>query len=289
MQILVKKQDGSLEIFNEKKLKKSIKINGGSEKVVREVMEYIKKENFVKISTEKIYELTQEFLLKSGQKHAYLRYNLPSAIYKLGPEGFAFEKFIAEVFQAYKYNPVYVGKKIQGKCVSHELDVVAQKGGELMTAELKFHNSKSKKTDLHVALYMKARFDDILAGGYYGDKKPRQLIITNTKFTYNAKAYAKCANLEVLAWNYPDKQNLYDFILKSGVHPITAVTSLPHKAMLDFVHRKIVSCSDLLKNQEKELRNNNLIPKKKVNFIIEEIKQICEFSDEEKLEKRKSC
>ena len=281
MEILVKKQDGNLEVFDKEKLVASVKKNGGSPEVIDKVCDYLEKEQVVKISSDKIYSLTQKFLLKEGQKHAFLRYNLPQAVYKLGPEGFAFEKFIAEVFESYQYKPVYVGKRLQGKCVLHELDVIAYKGNELMTAELKFHNSRSKKTDLHVALYMKARFDDILAGGYYGDKTPRQFIITNTKFTYNAKAYAKCAGLEVLAWNYPENHNLYNFILESGVHPITAVSSIPHKAIQDFVFRKIVSCRDLLDNQQYELRENKLIPKHKINTILEEIKDICDFSEKE--------
>jgi len=282
MNILVKKQDGSEEGFNKDKLLISIKKNSGSEKVAEDVVKYFEKEKIKETTSDEIFELTKKFLLEKGDKKAFLRYNLPKSIYKLGPEGFAFEKFIAEVFQSYKYNPVHVGQKIQGKCVVHEMDIVATKNNELMTAELKFHNTRSKKSDLKVALYMKARFDDILNSGFYKDKMPRQVIITNTKFTNNAKAYAKCVGMEMIAWNYPEGDNLYDFILRSGVHPITAITCIPNKAKEYFLRKKIVSCYDLMKDNKKMLENNPFIPNDKITEIIEEIKVMCNFSKEER-------
>ncbi|MCK5588788.1 MAG: restriction endonuclease [Candidatus Pacebacteria bacterium] len=281
MDILVKKYDGSMEKFNRDKLAQSIKKNGGPAEIVDEVCNYLKKENITKITTEKVYKITRDFL-KKRDKSAYLKYNLPLAISRLGPEGFAFEKFVGEVFEAYDYKPVYVGKKIQGKCVIHEMDIVAYKNNKILTAELKFHNSRSKKSDLKVVLYMKARFDDIVDGGFYENKTPRQVIITNTKFTYNARNFAKCAGVEVLAWNYPESNNLYNFILKSGVHPITAISAIPQKAIGDFIKRKIVSCRGVLKNNHKELKNNFLIPKEKIPEILKEIKAVCDFSEQEK-------
>jgi Holliday junction resolvase-like predicted endonuclease len=81
----------------------------------------------------------------------------------------------------------------------HELDIVAENNDHILTVEAKFHNSRSKKSDLQVILYMKSRFLDILEGGYYKDKEPKQLIVTNTKFTDNAKKYAKCSGTDILS------------------------------------------------------------------------------------------
>ncbi|MCD5396711.1 MAG: restriction endonuclease [Candidatus Pacebacteria bacterium] len=199
MKIIVKKKNEESEIFDYAKLKNSIKFSGGSQSVVDMIVNYLIKEGMNTISSNELYQLTQKFLLKTKEKKAFLRYNLPQSIQKLGPEGFAFEKFVANVFRSYEYNPVFVGKKIQGKCMVHEMDIVAKKNGELLTAELKFHNSRSKKSDLKVVLYMKARFDDILNGKFYENQTPRQVIITNTKFSHNAKIYAKCAGVEIIA------------------------------------------------------------------------------------------
>lgn len=199
-EILVKKEDGQLEKFDIKKLKQSLK-NSGADTVTQEkICSEIEGRIIEGLDTSEIYNLTRKLLKEYSDSKVFLRYNLPSAMSKMGPEGFAFEQFIGEVFQAYGYSPVHVGKKIAGKCIkNHEMDIVAFKSNEHITAELKFHNSRSKKTDLKVALYMKARFNDIEAAGYYGDKDPRQMIITNTKFTTNAKTYSKCAGIEVLS------------------------------------------------------------------------------------------
>jgi len=162
MKILVRKQNKTIESFDRKKLLESIEKNTGSEKIVDNIFEYFKEKNIKETTSNEIHRLAERFLLKSGDKKAFLRYNLPKAVYKLGPEGFAFEEFIGQVVKSYGYESVFVGKKIAGKCTVHEMDIVAKRGTELMTAELKFHNSRSKKSDLKVVLYMKARFDDLI-------------------------------------------------------------------------------------------------------------------------------
>lgn len=264
-----------MEEFDLLKIKKSLEKSGAgselSEKVLNLVEEKIKKD----CSSDDVYNTVRDILKKEKNETVFLRYNLLTAILKLGPEGFAFENFIGQIFESYGYSSVFVGKKISGKCVAnHEMDIVARKSGVLTTAELKFHNSRSKKTDLKVTLYMKARFDDIEASGFYGEDKPRKMIITNTKFTKNAKIYSNCAGMEVLSWNFPEKDNLHDFILNSGVHPVTALVSLSNKAKDFFVKKKIVSCGDLLKNDHKVIKENYFIPKQKIPLVIEEILRI---------------
>ncbi len=197
--ILIQKKDGTVEHFDKFKLIKSLRNMDSPEGIAEDVIIHCHEHNIKKIDTDSIYLLVRKLLMKRGRTRDFMRYNLPLAVSRLGPEGFAFEKFIGEVFKSYGYKNVYVGKKIRGKCVTHEVDIVTSNEKESITAELKFHNSRAKKTDLKVTLYMRARFDDILDSGFYEDKIPRQLIITNTKFTTNAKRYAKCADIGVLA------------------------------------------------------------------------------------------
>ncbi len=278
-EILIKKENGRLEKFNIKKLEKSLKKSGANKELIENICKKVECEIKDGFSSSKIYNITRKLLENFEDKKAFLRYNLPNAISKLGPEGFAFEKFIGEVFESYNYSPVFVGKKIAGKCIqSHEMDIVAFKGNDHVTAELKFHNSRSKKSELKVALYMKARFDDIESSGYYGNKNPRKMIITNTKFTANAKKYSACSGIEVLSWNYPEGKNLHDFILKSEIHPLTALNSITQKAKEYFIKRKIVSCRGLLKNDMKALKENMYVPKDSILKIKDEISQICGFS-----------
>src|SRR3990167_6783794 len=100
---------------------------------------------------------------------------------------------------------------------------------KLLMAELKFHNQIGEKSDLKVALYVKARFDD-LSAQYFDYGRRRQLdegwLITNTKFSSNAIRYGLCAKVAMIGWSYPAKGNLQDLIEDAHLHPITCLTSL---------------------------------------------------------------
>lgn len=273
--IFIKKRNGEEEEFKVSKIERSLKNSGADKKLSKKISNIMMEKICEDCSSDSIYNTIDKILKKEKNQDVSLRYNLTLSILKLGPEGFAFEKFIGEIFEAYNYSPVFVGKKITGKCInSHEMDIVATNGNILTTAELKFHNSRSKKTDLKVALYMKARFDDIVESGYYGTKKARKMIITNTKFTTNAKKYSECVGIEVLSWNFPEDNNLHNFILNSGVHPLTALETISNKAKEFFVKKRIVSCNDLLKNNNRALKENYFIPKQKIPLVIEEIMKI---------------
>ena len=79
---------------------------------------------------------------------------------ELGPTGFPFERFIGEILKTQGYT-VSLGQTLEGACAPHEIDVIAEKGKELMIVEAKFHNELKIKSDLRVALYVKARYDDL--------------------------------------------------------------------------------------------------------------------------------
>lgn len=198
MNIYVQKDDGSKDLFDEKKLKGSLRKSGANKRVINEILDEITDIAYDGITSTIIYKMASK-LLRDKSKTASLRYNLTNAISELGPEGFAFEEFIAEVVKTIGYKKVRTGIRIKGRCMIHEMDVVGENEEEILNIESKFHNSRSKKSDLKVILYMRARFDDINASGYYGNKKSRQIIVTNTKFTSNAKQYAKCSGTEVIS------------------------------------------------------------------------------------------
>jgi len=108
---------------------------------------------------------------------------------------------------------------VLGKCIPHEVDVVAYNDKELIFCEAKYHNELGTKSDVKVALYIKARFDDLKHGtfdyGSPGRALTEGLLITNTKFSTTAIQYGKCENLRMIGWNYPEKGNLRDLIMES--------------------------------------------------------------------------
>jgi hypothetical protein len=219
--VLVVKSNGDVEPFDVNKLKDSLQNAGASFVVVNEITDRIEAEIKHKMTTQKIYEKAFKYLAERERKTAD-RYALRRGVLKMGPTGFPFEKFISSILEKKGYK-TKEGVMLKGKCVDHEVDVMAYDNDDLILAEIKFHNQLGIKTDTRVALYVKARYDDLKEATFDVDGEQRQMtkgiMITNTKFTNNARKYAKCVGMELISWNYPEKGNLYDLIEESGINP----------------------------------------------------------------------
>ena len=65
-------------------------------------------------------------MLKGKSRLSASRYKLKKALMQLGPSGFLFEKLVGKIMEqeGFKTN---VGVIVQGNCVQHEVDVIAQK------------------------------------------------------------------------------------------------------------------------------------------------------------------
>ena len=96
MNIYIKKSDGSKDLFDEKKLKASLRASGAQKDVIDKIISEISDVCFDGITSNTIYKMAFN-LLKEKSKKAALRYNLTNAVALLGPEGFAFEAFLAEI------------------------------------------------------------------------------------------------------------------------------------------------------------------------------------------------
>ncbi|HUY05476.1 MAG TPA: hypothetical protein VMV62_02025, partial [Candidatus Paceibacterota bacterium] len=168
-------------------------------------------------------------LLRRESRPIAARYALRRALLELGPTGHPFEDFISHLYTVLGWQ-VETRKMIRGKCVSHEVDFYAShpKQNTYLAAELKYHNDPNYKTDLKVALYVKSRFDDIFSCDPAVRACPidRGLLVTNTKFTSEAIAYAECAGVELLGWGYPANESLFMLMSRTKVYPITALTRL---------------------------------------------------------------
>ena len=88
------------------------------------------------ISTRKIYLLAFNLLKKESYKIAG-RYRLKNAIMELGPTGFPFEIFVGRIFEAMGYEGE-TGVIVQGRCVQHEVDVIARKAESWAACRLFF-------------------------------------------------------------------------------------------------------------------------------------------------------
>lgn len=225
---LVTKSDGSKEPFDARKLRDSLISARASLEVADEIVASITQGIRASDSTARIYQAAHK-MLALRERPVASRYGMRRSLLDLGPTGFPFEKFIGELYRAEGYD-VAVGEMMYGSCVSHEVDVVAWNDVDLITLEAKFHNDLSYKTDTKVVLYVKARVEDLQTHPHKIAGKSRNVtrgaIATNTKFTDTAETYAACVGIELLSWETPRGDNLYDRMSRYGIFPVSSLTSL---------------------------------------------------------------
>jgi hypothetical protein len=243
----IKKSSGELEVFNKAKLLDSIEKAGASMFVAEDVANKIEAKLKEGMPTSMIY--TQAFkLLRKKESRPAIRYSLRRSIASLGPTGFPFEDFVGEIFKEKGYK-IINDLIVNGHCIEHEIDIVAYNDDHLIMTEIKFHNQLMLKSDVKVALYIKARFDDLVGVEFNIDGKKRKmtqgLLLTNTKFTENAIKFGACAGVNMIGWNYPAKGNLHDLIEETGLHPLTCLTTLSGREKKILLDKEIVTCKNL--------------------------------------------
>ncbi len=261
------KASGEKQKFNKRKLYQSLRRAGvrssSAEKISKEVARSIRPG----MNTGRILERTFRCLRKENPILA-ARYNLKRAIMELGPTGFPFERYIAEILKEYSYT-TRVGKVVRGHCVNHEIDVVAKKGKKHFMVECKFHNSRGIRSDIKVALYTYARFLDV-------KKIFHQVwLVTNTRCTSEAMRYARCVGLKVISWRYPKNESLEYLIGKRGLYPITVLPQLSRYAKERLAQKRIILAKDLLKYSVADLARLTDLRPNIVKKLQEEIKQLC--------------
>ncbi|MEZ5106581.1 MAG: restriction endonuclease [Draconibacterium sp.] len=275
MSIRVTKGNGDKVIFNSEKLKQALQSSGASysqqEKIIRLVTEKL----YDGIPTGKIYRMAFDLLKMESYKMAG-RYKLKNAIMELGPTGFPFERFVGKILETMGYE-VQTGIIVQGRCVSHEVDVVARKNDEMLMIECKFHSDNLTKSSVQVPLYIHSRFQDVKATWekQYGNNiHYRGGVVTNTRFSEDAEKYGTCSGLMMISWDFPAENSLKFQIDKSGLHPLTSLISLT-KAQKQFLLEKgIVLCSELEDN--KLLLKELGISERQISKILIEAKNLTE-------------
>jgi len=236
----VQKADGTTENFDKQKVLISMQRAGIPKALEGKVLSHINDRYYPGIQTWEIYHHINEFLSKSSHPYSRARYSLKQAIMMLGPTGYPFEDFVSAVMQADGYK-TEVRQILNGKCVTHEVDVLAEKSGKRIMIEAKFHNNPGNRSDIHVALYTKARFDD----AQIKNNLSEGWLVTNTKATVDAIAYAACENLKIVSWGYPIGESLRELVEKYTLYPITMLTTLTISQKAQLLQHHVILCKEI--------------------------------------------
>jgi len=240
----VVKANGVIEPFSEEKLRISIKRAGVPIDQQNEVLDAVTAKLYNNIPTSEIYHHIIQSLGRNTT-HPYLssRYSLKQAIMALGPTGYPFEDFVAKIAEENGYKTL-VRQQLMGKCVMHEVDVIAEKDGRKIAIEAKFHNNPGTRSEVHVALYTKSRFEDLREKHAIDET----WIVTNTKATIDAITFAECSGMRIISWSYPEQGSLRDMIEDSGLHPVTLLTTLSASQKQYLLQNHFVMCKDIRSN-----------------------------------------
>lgn len=265
------KANGKKEEFNPEKIRGSLTRARVDRAISDEIIEHIEKEVFEDISTGAIFKRVMTLLNESSPSRASC-YDLKEAIMRLGPAGFPFETFIAEILREHGFQTV-LRTRLMGKCAEHEIDVIAtDKSDKRFIIECKFHNSPGNYIDLKEALYTYARLLDLNNGNNSFDGA---WLSCNTKASTEAQRYAECMNIKLLCWRHPKDGSLEKMIAEKNLYPITILQSAGPEIIERFSRAGYMLVKDLLQEDFRNIRRKTGLKDRKIRKLLEEAERIC--------------
>lgn len=271
----ITKASGEREVFSVMKLRRSLERSHAPQESIDEIIAEIENGLEEGMKTADIYSKAFALLRKKSRPVA-ARYSLKRALMEMGPTGHPFEHFVGELLKSEGFS-VEVGRIVNGMCVKHEVDVVGMKDNRHIMVECKFHNSLGVRSDVKIALYVQARFEDIEKQWkklpQHGEKFHEAWLVTNTKLTSDATDYAKCVGMTAIGWSYPEGNSLEDRIERSGLHPVTCLTTLSRSEKDTLMQRGIVLCKELVEHSE--ILPSLGIKNDTAQKVLDEVQQLC--------------
>jgi len=269
----VTKVSGDVVLFDEHKLVLSLERSGASDSIINEVLKEVRGHLYEGIPTKKIYRMAFA-ILKKRMASSAARYQLKSAIAALGPTGYPFERLVGALFEHQGYS-VQVGQTVQGRCVQHEVDVIAEKSGIRNMMECKFHADPNRKADVKVPLYIRSRFVDVMEAWQKTEPDLDYVgwVVTNARFTSDALDYGHCVGLKLLSWDYPDNGNLKERIEGSKLLPLTCLTTLKKSEKQQLLENGVIFCRDI--HADPDTLNGIGLTISRSGKVMDEVKAIC--------------
>lgn len=271
----VKKYSGEFTDFDVEKLRISLSKSGASPIEIEEVLESMQPHIHDGITTRALYKLAFRQLKKVSGTFA-ARYSLKRALRDLGPAGYYFEKWTSRFLRSYGYDTCE-NKIIQGRAVSHEADVIAKKGNELLWIECKFRNTVDAKISVTTPMYLLSRVKDISNQDYHLFGKDHQFtqgwLITNAYLTMDSIQFGEYYGIKMLSWDYPAKQSIKNLVDQKALYPITCLTTITKREKDYLLEKGCILVKELYENPE-ILENNHVINQRNKNKIFKEVEEL---------------
>ena len=246
--ITVTKASGEKVLFSEERLINSLKRSGANEELINRILYEIEDLIYEGIPTKKIYQKAFS-LLKKFSASVAAKYDLKKAVINLGPSGYPFEKLVGTILNYQGFN-VKVGQIVEGHCVQHEIDVLAESADLNLIVECKYHQTMRNQCDVKVPLYVQSRFLDVekqlMKHPTHNGKTHQCRIFTNTRFSGDAVKYANCMGIKLIGWDFPSQGSLKELIDVARLHPLTCLTTISAKEKSNLLEQGLVLLKDIV-------------------------------------------
>ncbi|MBI4434605.1 ATPase [Candidatus Uhrbacteria bacterium] len=274
--ITITKANGERQRFSMRKLERSIRRSGASRGTARATVEHVARQLRDGMTTAQIFALVRQLLQRGREHGAAARYSLKDAMHRLGPAGYDFEKYVAEILRAYGYDAV-LPDLIPGMCVKHEVDVVARRDGETAMAECKYRNAPGLHVHLKDVMATWARYEDLREAH---TKRRHRFnftecwIVCNTKITGDGLRFGTCKGMRLIGWQYPRDAGLERMIEEKHLYPITVLRSLTPPVQERLAAAGIMLCHDIAREDPTTLSRRADVPLVAIERIRSEITEV---------------
>ena len=137
-EISVIKYSGKLQPYDRNKVLNSILHSGVQKTKVLEILKKVEGKLYNNISTKELYQIVFTEIENYGLKQHSKTYRLREALSRLDPVDF--EKFVKAFLEKEGFSCIW-NRKIQGFCIDHQIDVIAEKNKEIFFVEVKKHKN----------------------------------------------------------------------------------------------------------------------------------------------------
>ena len=240
----VTKRSGETEEFDRAKTKVAVIRAGASSEEADDIIDRLMPRLYDGITTEEVYRHVRAML----NARTAVRFGLKKAILALGPDGRNFETLVFRLFQAMGFQ-AKVRETVQGKCITHEIDITLEKENVRYMVECKFHNSLSIKCAIQTALYTYGRFLDVDAA--FDLQCP--YLVTNTRFTSEVVKYSECVCIRLLGWRQPEQGGLEELLERYRLYPVT-ILDLKRTDIRTLLEKDMVLVKDILERRDDVIR-----------------------------------
>lgn len=270
----VRKADGSTQPYDREKVLRTCYKLRLSKSEAEEVADEVEQKLFEGITTKRILDIIFEHAQRHKAHVAHM-IDLREAISLMRPKP-DFEKFVAILLEHAGYKTV-TNEILQGKCIDHEIDVIASKDSELMYVEVKHHVQFHTFTGLDTVLVVNSAFQDLLEGYLHHTQRynfTKPMLVLNTKVSEHARKYAACRGIGVIGWKIPERAGIEHYIDQKLLYPITILKNLDAELLNRLGDYGIYTLKQLVEADRENLVRETGTNARTLRDLIDQARQI---------------